>query len=170
MPVRAFGHTIASLLCAAALGGAPGLRAADLRAGLQSRWVVDVVQSGDAKSERDHDFAGDGVTEGVIAGRAFRQAANWLRYTLRSYDDTAVTVACLCRGTEGRRVMVELLINGRAAGTHTIESPSAEPVLKEWPVPEPLTRGKTTITVLLRGVGGPTPGVIELRIVQEHLE
>ena len=172
MHARLLRSAIVRLLCAAALAAGPGLLVADLRACLQSRWVVDVVQSGDAKSEREHDFASDGASDGIVAGRAFRQAgaSGWLRYTLRSYDDTALTVACLCRGTEGRRVTVELLIDGQAAGTHTLESPSAEPVLKEWRVPERLTRGKTTITLMLRGVGGPTPGVIELRTVQEHLE
>jgi hypothetical protein len=33
-----------------------------------------------------------------------------------------------------------------------------------------LTRGKTRISVTLRAVRGPTPGVIEWRTVQEHLE
>jgi hypothetical protein len=45
------------------------------------RWVVDVVQGGDAKSEQEHDYAGDGATVGVVDGRPFRQAAGWLRYT-----------------------------------------------------------------------------------------
>ena len=152
------------------------LRAASLALALgvalsaQGRRVVDVVQAGDEKSAHDHDAEGEGVTEGTVAGRSFRQAAGWLRYTLRTFDDTAVTVACLCRGTEGRRVTFELLIDGQAAGTHTLESPSTVPVLKEYRVPERLTRGKTKVSVTLRGVGGPTPGVLELRTVQEHLE
>jgi hypothetical protein len=129
-----------------------------------------VVQSGDATSERDHEAAGEGITDGTIAGRAFRQATAWLRYTLRTYDESEVTIACLCRGTEGRRLTVELAIDGRPAGTHAFESPSADPVLREFRVPEALTRGKTQISVTLRGVGGPTPGVIELRTIQEHLE
>jgi len=136
----------------------------------QSRRVVDVVQAGNARSERDHDAEGEGVTEGTVAGRAFRQAAGWLRYTLRTFDDTEVTIACLCRGSEGRRVTFELLVDGQAAGTHTFESSSSEPVLKEYNVPEKLTLGKAKVSVTLRGVNGPTPGVIELRTVQEHLE
>jgi hypothetical protein len=167
--------SLAVALAVAWLAPSPASRAADVRAsdapaGLQSRRIVDVMQSGDATSERDHDAEGDGVTEGTVAGRAFRQAAGWLRYTLRTFDDTEVTVACLCRGTEGRRVSFELLIDGQAAGTHTFESPSADPVLKQWRVPEKLTLGKTKVSVTLRGVNGPTPGVIELRTVQEHLE
>jgi hypothetical protein len=161
MSARLLRRTIVAALCAASVAAAP--------AG-QGRRVVDVVESGDARSERDHEAAGEGITEGTAAGRAFRQATGWLRYTLRTYDDTEVTVACLCRGTEGRRETFDLLVDGQAAGTHTLESPSAEPVLKEWRVPERLTAGKAKISVTLRGVGGPTPGVIELRTVQEHLE
>ena len=165
MPVRPLGHAIGALLCAASLAAAPPAASA-----VQGRRVVDVVQSGDATSERDHDAAGEGVSRGTVAGRAFRQATGWLRYTLRTYDDTEVTVACLCRGTEGRPLTFDLLVDDQPAGTYTIESPSADPVLKEWRVPERLTRGKTKIAVTLRGAGGPTPGVLELRTVQEHLE
>ena len=152
------------------------LRAASLALALavalsaQGRRVVDVVLAGDEKSAHDHDAEGEGLTEGTVAGRPFRQAAGWLRYTLRTFDDTEVTVACLCRGTEGRRLTFELFVDGQAAGTHTLASPSADPVLKEYRVPAKLTLGKTTISVTLRGVNGPTPGVLELRTVQEHLE
>jgi hypothetical protein len=165
MSARLLRQTIVAALCAASVAGAPSAAPAG-----QSRRVVDVVESGDPKSGRDHEAAGEGITEGTAAGRAFRQATGWLRYTLRTFDDTEVTVACLCRGTEGRRLTFELLVDGQAAGTQTLESPSADPVLKEWRLPERLTSGRTMVSVTLRGVGGPTPGVIELRTVQEHLE
>ena len=170
MPGHLLRRTFVALLGAALVAAAPGLRAAAVGEGLQGRRVVDVVQAGDEKSARDHDAEGEGVTQGTVAGRAFRQASGWLRYTLRTFDDTEVTVACLCRGTEGRPFTFELLIDGQAAGTHTLASSSAGPVLKEYRVPEKLTLGKTTLSVTLRGVNGPTPGVIELRTVQEHLE
>jgi hypothetical protein len=136
----------------------------------QSRRIVDVVLAGDAKSEREHDYAGEGVATGTIGDRTFRQASGWLRFTLRTYDDTEVTLACLCRGSDGRRLTFELLVDGQSAGVHSFESPSSEPVLREYPVPERLTHAKGRISVELRGVGGPTPGIIELRTVQEHLE
>jgi len=170
MPGHLLRHTCVALLGAALLAAAPAVRTADARPGLQGRRVVDVVQAGDEQSARDHDAEGEGVTQGTVAGRAFRQATTWLRYTLRTFDDTEVTIACLCGGTQGRPFTFELLIDGQAAGTHTLTSPSADPVLKEYRVPEKLTLGKTKLSVTLRGVNGPTPGVIELRTVQEHLE
>ena len=170
MPGHLIRHTFVALLTAALLAAAPGPRAAAVGERLQGRRVVDVVSVDEPTSERDHDAEGEGVTRGTVAGRAFRQASIWLRYTLRTYDDTEVTVACLCRGTEGRRVVFELLVDGQAAGTYTFESPSSDPVLKEYRVPEKLTLGKAKISVTLRGIHGPTPGVLELRTVQEHLE
>jgi len=170
MPVSLPRPIILALCAAALLTVAPGLRAEGTGSGGQSRRVVDVVRSGDAVSERDHDAEGDGITDGTAAGRAFRQAAGWLRYTMRTFDDTEVTVACVCGGTENRRLRFAIEIDGQAAGTHTIESPGVEPVVKEYRIPERLTLGKSTISVTLRGIGGPTPRVLELRTVQEHLE
>lgn len=98
MPVPFIRHTLAGVLSALLLAAPVG---DPLSA--QSRRVVDLVKAGDEKGERDHDYAGDGVASGTAGDRAFRQATGWLRYTLTTYDDTAVTVVCLCRGTGRRR-------------------------------------------------------------------
>ena len=131
---------------------------------------MDIVQAGNVASEREHDYAADGATSGVVDGRIFRQATGWLRYTMGVYEDSEVTVACAFRGSEGRRLTFDLVVDGRIAATRTFESPSAAPVVMEIRVPETCTLGRTQLTVMLRGVDGPTPGVIELRTVQEHLE
>jgi hypothetical protein len=141
-----------------------------LTAAGQSRWVVDVVQVGDAKSERDHDYAAEGVSGGMVEGKTFRQARGWLRYSMRVFDDTEVAVACVFRGSEGRRLVFDLVVDSRKVATHTFVSPSTTPVTVEYRVPLKLTEGKPRISVMLRGVDGPTPGLIELRTVQEHLE
>jgi hypothetical protein len=136
----------------------------------QGRRVVDVVKVGDPASEREHEFAGDGVTDGVADGRAFRQARGWLRYSLNVYDDSEVTLACTFRGSEGRTYVFDLLVEGRKVVTHTFVSPSSVPMKVEFRVPMSVTAGRTSISVMLRAVDGVTPGVIELRTVQEHLE
>jgi hypothetical protein len=93
------------------------------------------TSSGRATSEQEHDFAAEGATAGVTAGRTFRQATGWLRYTMTVYDDTEVTLAGTFRGSEGRRRVFDLLVDGHAAGTYTLESPSVAPVAKEFRVP-----------------------------------
>jgi hypothetical protein len=136
----------------------------------QARRVVDVVKVGDARSEREHEYAGDAVTEGVSDGKAFRQARGWLRYSLTVYDDTEVTVACTFVRSPGQRLPVDQHVEGRPIVTHTWLTPAATPAIVEFRIPMAVTRGKTVISVMLRAVDGPTPGLIEMRSVQEHLE
>ncbi|MGE5361147.1 MAG: DUF6805 domain-containing protein [Bacteroidales bacterium] len=150
----------------AAVVGAPGGRPSPA----QGHRVVDVVSVGDPRSERDHEYAGEDVTAGAIGGTRFVQTRGWLRYSLTTYDDTAVTVRCTLRGSEGRRLPFELLVEGRSILTHTFVSASAAPSTVDLPVPMSVTRGKTVISVMIRAVNGPTPGLINLQIVQEHLE
>ena len=136
----------------------------------QGRRVVDVATMGDASSDREHEYAGDRVTEGVVDGRVFRQAAGWLRISLTVYDDTDVTLVATFRGSAGDRVPFELLVEGRKVTAPSFVSPTTAPARVEFRVPMALTRGKSRIWVMLRAVNGPTPGLIELRTVQEHLE
>jgi len=136
----------------------------------QGRRVVDVVTAGDSASERAHDFAGDCVTGGTIDGRPYWQTRGWLSYALAVYEDTEVTLACTFRGSEGRTLPFDLLVEGRKIATHRFASPSSAPVSVEIRVPFSLTRGLTSIFIMLRAVDGPTPGLLDLRTVQEHLE
>ena len=136
----------------------------------QGRRVVDVVTMGDSRSEREHDYAGDRVTEGVADGRAFRQTTGWLRVSLTVYEDTEVTLAGTFRGSGGEPLVFELVVDGRQVKVPAFVSPSTSPARVEDRVPMALTQGKTRISVMLRAVNGPTPGLIELRTVQEHLE
>ena len=141
----------------------PAVAAQGLRA-------VDVVKVGDASSEQEHDFAGAGLTGGVIDNRICRQTTDWLSYSMAVYEDTEVTLVCTFRGTEGRRLTFDLLVEGRKIVTHRFEAPSAAPRTIEFRIPFSITKGLTSIHVMLRAVDGLTPGLLELRTVQEHLE
>jgi hypothetical protein len=81
-----------------------------------------------------------------------------------------VTIACTFRGSAGRQLGFDLLVDGRLVLTQGFESPSDAPVVTELRVPLRFTEGRSRISVTLRGVNGPAPGVIELATVQEHLE
>ena len=156
----------ATLVLSLALLASPSTLAAPV----QGRRVVDVVTLGDVRSEREHEYAGERVTEGVVDGRIFRQAAGWLRVSLTVYDDTEVTLVGTFRGSQGEPIAFELLVEGRKVTAPAFVSPTTAPAHVEYRVPLALTRGKTRISVTLRAVNGPTPGLIELRTVQEHLE
>ncbi len=139
-------------------------------AAAQGRRIVDAVKVGDPASERLHDFAGEGVSDGFEAGRAFRRASRWQRYSLSVYDDSEVTLSMTFRGSEGRRERFALMVEGRDAGSHTVLSASAEAATIEIRLPAAMTAGRSALIVVLGDAGGPAPGLIELRAVQEHLE
>ncbi len=150
------------LICLSAAFGAP-----------QVRRIVDVVKVGDPTNERDHDYAGEDVTRGVAGGRAFRQTRNWMRYALKVYEDTEVTVACTFAGSDGAHVPFELVVEDKPVATHMFTSSSLAPAVAELRIPFALTKGKTNIMVILRaakGGTGPTPALLELRTIQDHLE
>ena len=139
----------------------------------QGRRVVDVAKVGDVLSEHDHDYAGEDVITGVAGGKAFRQARGWMRYSLAVYEDTEVTVACTFLGSEGTRLSFDLVVEDRPVATRAFTSPSATPAIVELRVPFAITKGKTNILVMLRATRestGPTPALLELRTIQDHLQ
>ena len=139
----------------------------------QVRRIVDIVKIGDTANERDHDYAGEDVIAGLSAGKPFRQTRNWMRYGLKVYEDTEVTVACTFVGSDAARVPFELVVEDQLVSTHMFTSPSTAPAVAEVRVPFALTKGKTNIMVMLRaakGANGPTPALLELRTIQDHLE
>ena len=136
----------------------------------QARRVVDVVTVGGAQSEREHEFSGERVSTGSAEGRAYREALGWQRYVLTVYEDSDVTLVCTFRGTNGdpRRYVLE--VEGTAVPVSPFLSASLAPVDVEVRVPAALSRRRTAIAVTIRAVDGPTPALIQLRTVQEHLE
>jgi hypothetical protein len=136
----------------------------------QGRRVVDLVKIGDLASERAHEYAGADVSEGVIAGRPFREARGWQRYALTVYDDSEVALRFLFRGTEGKPAVFDLIVEGRKVSTGHFTSSAREPAVLEVRLPIAVTAGRTSLLVMMAAVDGPTPGLIELGVVQEHLE
>lgn len=137
---------------------------------LHDRRVVDVVTTANARSEWDHAYDGSDVVTGVADGRPFRQARGWLRYTLATFDDTEVTVACTFAGGTGEALTYDLLVEDRLVATRVFAAPSSTPVVVEFAVPFAITREKTSILVTIRARGGLTPALLELRTIQDHLE
>ncbi len=132
--------------------------------------MVDAVTVGDPVLERAHAYAGEGVSEGLADGRRFRQALGWQRYAVSVYDDSEVTLGFTFRGSEGRAIAFDLIVEGQRVSRPVFNAPSSSPAVLEVRLPLSVTSGKTSLLVILRAAGGPTPGLIELRAVQEHLE
>jgi hypothetical protein len=137
----------------------------------QGRRVADAVIAGDPASEREHEYAGEDVSRGVAEGRSCRDVRGWLRYSLAIFeDDTQVTIGLTFRGTGGRRVAFELLVDDRVVLARPLVSPTSALVRVNADLPPALTRGRRIICVTLRGVEGLAPALVAVEAVQEHLE
>jgi hypothetical protein len=132
------------------------------------RRVVDLVAAGSALSEAEHGYAGHDDSTGSADGRAYRQARGWMRYAVTTFDDTEVTIACtFLSGTSGS---FDLIVEDSVIATKRVDVTTGTPTVVELLVPFAVTKGKTSIAVMLRAHNGPTPRLHELRTIQDHNE
>jgi len=134
----------------------------------RDRRVVDRVEAGRADSEELHGYAGHDDTVGTADGRAFRQAQGWIRYALTTFDDTDVTIACTFLGSASGNY--DLVVEDSLIASRRFDAAAGAPTVVEILVPFAVTKGKTSIAVMLRARGGPTPQLHELRTIQDHNE
>ncbi len=138
------------------------------------RRVVDVVSVGDPRSEAAHGYAGHDVSTGVVNGKPFRQSLGWMHYTLATFDDTDVTIACTFVGVDSATGVhsrtFDIVVEDSLIATRTVLAVSSAPVVVEIGVPFAVTKGKTNIVVIIRARGGLTPALRELRTIQDHHE
>ena len=153
---------LAALLaaCATAIAASP-FRHHDRR-------VVDLVAAGRPESEAEHGYAGHDDSTGTIDGRAYRQARGWMRYAVTTFDDTEVTIACTFLGSASGSF--DLIVEDSVIATKRVDVTTGTPTVVELLVPFAVTKGKTSIAVMLRAHNGPTPRLHELRTIQDHNE
>ena len=101
------------------------------------RRVVDRITIGDARSEREHAYAGEEVSSGVAGGR---QTRGWMRFALNVFDDTEVTIACTFAGGDVAQTF-DLVVENQVVASHTFRSRESRTV--EFRVPLALTRSTT---------------------------
>ena len=132
------------------------------------RRVVDLVAAGNAISEAEHGYAGHDDSTGSADGRAYRQARGWMRYAVTTFDDTEVTIACTFLGSASGSF--DLIVEDSVIATKRVDVTTGTPTIVELLVPFAVTKGKTSIAVMLRAHRGPTPRLHELRTIQDHNE
>lgn len=142
--------------------------------GAPDRRIVDMVTIGDADSEARHGYAGSEAITGRVSERSYRQTRGWLHYTLAIFEDTELAVACtfvrIDDASHDYEVVVEDSVVARRTLTATSHATNDAPVVVEIPVPLSLTRGKTSIAVVVRARGGLSPALHQLRSIQDHNE
>ena len=135
---------------------------------LPDRRVVDTVVAGDEVSEGQHGYLGDRQQIDVVHGQHARRVTSSVRYTLTTFDDTEVTVACTFLGATPAQY--DLLVHDRVVATKQITPHGDTPTVVEVDVPFPLTKGQATIVVTLRAHHGASLLLHEVRTIQEHNE
>ncbi|MBC8085917.1 MAG: hypothetical protein H7Z40_01530 [Phycisphaerae bacterium] len=133
------------------------------------RRIVDTVTAGNFESEAAHGYAGHDDSAGVVNDTSFRQARGWMRYALTTFDDTEVTVALTFIGASAP-LNYDVVVEDSLIASRSFDVPSGTSKVVEVIVPFSLTKGRTNIAVTIRGRGGPTPALRELRTIQDHYE
>ena len=132
------------------------------------RRVVDTVIAGDEVSEAQHGYLGDRQQIEMVHGQRARRVTSSVRYTLTTFDDTEVTVACTFLGATPAQY--DLLVHDRVVATKQITPHGDTPTVVEVDVPFPLTKGQATTVITLRPRDGATLLVQAVRTIQEHNE
>lgn len=139
-----------------------------LGTGSSDRRVVDSVKVGDAQSEALHGYAGDAATSGGLDGLRYRETRGWMHYTLKTFEDTDVTVALTFARADSVSRGYDVFVEDSLIASRTLAT--ADPLQIEISVPFAVTKGKSFVAVVLRARGGVTPRVRELRSIQDHYE
>ena len=124
--------------------------------------------AGDEVSEGQHGYLGDRRQIDIVHGQRARRVTSSVRYTLTTFDDTEVTVACTFLGATPAQY--DLLVHDRVVATKQITPHGDTPTVVEVDVPFPLTKGQATIVVTLRAHHGASLLLHEVRTIQEHNE
>ncbi len=145
--------------------------AAVVGAAPQSVRVVDSVDMSSARDEAAHGFAGEHAQLGESGGEKWRDAAGWFSYSLKTYDDSPLTLVFVLASGSGEREEFDVLVDGRKVATIDRPPDRQKPEEKKVDVPFALTKGKLSVTVRLQAhPGARTARVLEVRTLQEHLE
>ncbi|HEX7485679.1 MAG TPA: beta-L-arabinofuranosidase domain-containing protein [Vicinamibacterales bacterium] len=114
--------------------------------------TVDTVDLGIPDSEKAHEYRGPGATQADFDGRMGREAAGgaWFSYVLKARPGAPLALAVTCRGSEGKRRVFDIVVDGEKIATETLPYHPTELLDMEYPIPEALTRGKTRIVVMFQ--------------------
>jgi hypothetical protein len=144
------------------------LAATDARRKEFERRTIDSVVVDQSQSEQGHALQSENATDGYFEGRRTRESrGGWFSYQVKVSADRPVTLVCAYRGSEGRRRVFDILVDGEKIATETLEYHPTEQLDKEYAIPESLTRGKDRVTVKFQAHQDTTAGaLIDIRTIR----
>jgi hypothetical protein len=130
--------------------------------------TVDQVLVGDRRNESEHHLQGDTTKGGVYDGEGWRESRNsWFSYDLKIGLQKPVTLICSYLGSEGQSRVFDVLVDNEIVATQTMQYHPTESFDIEYPLPETLTKGKSSIIVKFVAHPHAIAGsVLDVRVVQ----
>jgi len=114
--------------------------------------TIDSVEVGNEAAEKAHDFSGPGAAVADFDGRMGREASGAAVFSvaLKVRPDAPLSLYCLYRGSEGKRRVFDVLVDGQKIATETLPYHPTELLDVEYQIPDALTRGKTRVVIVFR--------------------
>jgi uncharacterized protein len=143
------------------------IEAAEIRRRELAGATIDAVDPGSDESEKGHDVQQASSTQPFFQGHRGREARNgWFAYALRVLPDKPLALVCSYRGSEGRRRVFDVLVDGQRIATENLPYHPTELLDYEYKIPPALTAGKTTVVVKFQSQpDAATAAVFDVRIV-----
>lgn len=124
--------------------------------------TIDVMYLGEMQPERDHQFESKNSYPVSYRGRNGRDARSggFFEFTMKVRDDAPLVLRVAYWGEERRRTFY-ILIDGKrlAAETLNAEKPG-EFIERDYPIPQELIKGKTSVVVRFEPETGNTAGPV----------
>jgi uncharacterized protein len=129
--------------------------------------TIDSVDPGSDESEKEHDLRQASSTQPFFQGHRGREARNgWFSYALKAVPDRPLSLVCSYRGSEGRRRVFDVLVDGQKLKTENLPYHPTELLDYEYNIPPALTAGKTGVVVKFQSqADAATAAVFDVRIV-----
>jgi DUF1680 family protein len=122
--------------------------------------IVDNVNIGDARSEKQHNLQGDKTGAGTYMGRRWRHAPDgWFSYDLKVQPDQPMTLLCTWWGDESGERTFDILIDDTKIATLTLLHNKPQKFFDaEYKISPERTKDKQKVTVKFQAHPGNTAG------------
>lgn len=145
------------------------IEATEARRRARAGATIDSVDPGSEESEQGHGLQQSNASQAPFDGRIGRQARNgWFSYRLKVVADKPLSLVCTYRGSEGRRRVFEILVDGQKIATENLPYHPTELLDYEYKIPAALTAGKSSVVVRFQSQAeAATAAVYDIRIVPQ---
>jgi hypothetical protein len=153
---------------------AAALAAAEARRIAMEKRTVDVVHPGEHQSEIDHQVAGEKTEPLKVWGRSLRHATDggWFSYVVKVDPAATNELVCTWWGDETGPRQFDILVDGAKIASQLLRHNRPGKFWEAtYPIPEALTRGKSSVVVKFQAEPGNfAGGLFGLRILRTETD